>query len=345
MRRSLLKIAALAGVAMFSLSAANAGSLIAVPQFPGGTATDPFAINNSNNIAGAYTDANGAEHGFYGTLAGSYTSFDYTLGSGVSATLARGMDDNGNITGYAPGGSEAVGYEWEMSNGVMSSVTRGTNPAPLDGIAQQINSLGSFAGDYEAPRARYAYLGNASMVMRHLPLEFGSTAMAGRGVNASNEIVGWFYDASGVQHGFSDVGGTFTQIDYPGSNVIYTVLEGINDSGLIIGEYQDTTGFVHSFQVDSTGTFKEFKVPGATQFIQAFGVNNAGFVTLLSDVGPYVYCPLSKFHCSQVGAAVHVADARPIHKPAGYFVVFNPAKLANHGALPKAKLPKGAAAL
>jgi probable HAF family extracellular repeat protein len=330
---------------MFSLSAANAGNLIAVPEYPGGTLTDPFAINNSNNIAGAYTDASGVEHGFYGTLAGSYTSFDYTLGSGVSATLARGMDDNGNITGYAPGGDEGVGYEWEMANGVMSSITRGNNPTPLDGIAQQISTNGYFAGDYQAPRARYAYVGKTSAVLRHLPLEFNSTEMAGRGINTSGEVVGWFYDANGVQHGFTDVGGVFTQIDYPGNNVAYTVLEGINDSGLIVGQFEDNSGILHSFQVDSAGTFKEFKVPGATSYIQAFDVNNAGFVTLLSDAGPYIYCPLSKVKCGKLGATVDVDDARPINKPAGYFVVFNPAKLANHGTLQKTKLlPKGASA-
>jgi len=344
MRRSLLKIAALAGVAMFSLSAADAGTLIAVPEFAGGTSTYPFAINNSNNIAGSYLDSSGVQHGFYGTLAGSYTSFDYT-GTGVTATQARGMDDNNNLTGYAPASGELVGFEWELSSGTMLTITSGKKKTPLDGIAQQINASADFAGDYQGKVDRYAYLGTAGALTSTLPLEFSSTEMAGRGLDSAGDVVGWFYDASGIQHGFTDIGGTFTQVDYPGSDVAYTVLEGINDSGLISGQYEDNSGVLHAFTLTSKGTFKEIKVPGSTEFVQAFGLNNAGFVTVLSDAGAYIYCPLKKAKCKKLGATVEVADARPIHKPAGYFVVFNPAKLANHGALPKAKLlPKGASA-
>jgi len=169
--------------------------------------------------------------------------------------------------------------------------------------------------------------------------------MAGRGIDTAGDVVGWFYDSASVQHGFTDVGGTFTQVDYPGSNVAYTVLEGINDSGLITGQYEDTSGILHGFTLDSKGTFKEIKVPKSTSFVQAYGVNEKGFVTVLSDAGAFVYCPLKKSKCKKLGATIDVADARPIHKPAGYFVVFNPATHVKQGALPQTRLPKGAAAL
>jgi hypothetical protein len=347
MRRSLFKAAALAGVALLSLSAADAkgskGTLIAVPEFTGGSSTYPFAINNSDNIAGSYLDASSVQHGFYGTLAGSYTSFDYT-GTGVSATQARGMDDNGNITGYAPASGEVVGFEWQLANGAMFTITGGKKGAALDGIAQQINASGDFAGDYQGKVDRYAYIGNTWALQTTLPLEFSSTEMAGRGIDSAGDVVGWFYDANSVQHGFTDMGGTFTQVDYPGNNISYTVLEGINDSGLITGQYEDTSGIIHGFTLDSKGTFKEITVPGSTSFVQAFGLNNAGFVAVVSDAGAFVLCPLKKAKCKKLGATVDVAESRPIHEPTGYFVVFNPEKVVRHGALPVKHLPKGAAA-
>jgi hypothetical protein len=343
--RSLVKTAALAGVAMLTLSAANAAStLIPVPQFKGGSTTNPFGINNKNVIAGSYLDSGGLQHGFYGSLKGKYTSFDYTLQTDVIATQARALNDDGDITGYATASSQAVGYEWELSGGTMFTITSKKLPS-LDGLAQQITNKGEFVGSYQTTKGGpFAYIGQTWALKKTLKQQFGGLTMAGRGINKAGDIVGWFQDANGVQRGFTDIGGTFTQVDYPGNQAV-TVLEGINDSGLIVGQYTDSSSVIHSFELSKAGKFKEIKVPNAVSFTQAFGVNNAGWVTILSDQGSFIYCPGTAAQCKAAGAnaGFEVADGRTFNRPNGSFTVFVPSKK-TVGAAKLAPLPHGAAA-
>ena len=51
----------------------------------------------------------------------------------------------------------------------------------------------------------------------------GAYATHAFGINDSNNIVGYYYDATGY-HGFLDVGGNFTPIDFPGASMRHTPL-------------------------------------------------------------------------------------------------------------------------
>src|SRR5271166_1612497 len=69
-----------------------------------------------------------------------------------------------------------------------------------------------------------------------------------QGVNDTGEVVGYYYDSAGNAHGFRDIGGKYTTLDYPGINT-QTFPEGINDEGQIVGWYNDRTsdhGFLYS---------------------------------------------------------------------------------------------------
>jgi probable HAF family extracellular repeat protein len=59
-----------------------------------------------------------------------------------------------------------------------------------------------------------------------------------RGINARGDIVGFYVDASGKQHGFLLQDGTFTTIDFPLAGVRATSANGINARGEIVGQYQ-----------------------------------------------------------------------------------------------------------
>jgi hypothetical protein len=66
------------------------------------------------------------------------------------------------------------------------------------------------------------------------------------GINNAGEIVGFYDDAGGIQHGYVDVSGVFTSFDPAGS--LGTTINGINDLGQIVGFFIDandnTIGFV-----------------------------------------------------------------------------------------------------
>ena len=60
------------------------------------------------------------------------------------------------------------------------------------------------------------------------------------GINASGQIVGSYYDAAYIHHGFLYDQGGYTTLDVPGST--WTQAHAINDSGQIVGSYSDGAG-------------------------------------------------------------------------------------------------------
>ncbi len=95
----------------------------------------------------------------------------------------------------------------------------------------------------------------------------GATETTPMGINASGEVVGTFYNG-GLSHGFSYTGGILTQIDVPGT-IGSTSVNGINDSGQIVGAYGNQ-GFLYQ-----SGVFTTINVPGALGTSLA-GINNNG---------------------------------------------------------------------
>ena len=73
--------------------------------------------------------------------------------------------------------------------------------------------------------------------------------------------------------------GTVTTIDVPGATS--TTVNGVSDSGEIVGQYRDSTGIVHGF-ADQGGTITTIDVPGASS-TTATGVGDRGQI-----VGWYV---------------------------------------------------------
>lgn len=100
---------------------------------------------------------------------------------------------------------------------------------------------------------------------------------AGGGINNSGQIVGG---------SVLDVAGSLSSIDFPGA--LLTVANGINDTGEIVGFYEDSSGNYHGF-LDVAGSFSSIDFPGASSTM-AYGINNTGQVVgsyyLLSDTNP-----------------------------------------------------------
>jgi probable HAF family extracellular repeat protein len=70
----------------------------------------------------------------------------------------------------------------------------------------------------------------------------GSTFTQALGLNNDGEIVGFFTDAAGNNHGFlyNIAAGTYQQVDDPhASGPGGTIINGINDNGQLVGFYTD----------------------------------------------------------------------------------------------------------
>ena len=146
----------------------------------------------------------------------------------------------------------------------------------------------------------------------------GSTGTALTGINTGGEKVGYYSDIGGVSHGFLDKGGVFSNIDEAGGDTIpfdindagkivgshgshgfhttnggssftdfdvpsatSTIAAGVNASGVIVGQYTDSTGHDHGFLL-SGGAYTPINFPLATS-TTAIGINDsneiAGYFT------------------------------------------------------------------
>jgi len=90
----------------------------------------------------------------------------------------------------------------------------------------------------------------------------GALLTNAQGINSRGDIVGWYVDTTGKQHGFKLSEDDFTSFDYPGAMV--TDARGINRHGDIVGAYINAPGGppnMHGYLL-KRGTFSEVQFPG-----------------------------------------------------------------------------------
>jgi hypothetical protein len=96
------------------------------------------------------------------------------------------------------------------------------------------------------------------------------------GVNGATDIVGFYLDSEGVEHGFSNLNGKMTTINFPGSTG--TRAYGIDlNAFYIVGWYTDSELVAHGFELEPSGGFKTVDVPEAV-WTRALSVNTDGTI-------------------------------------------------------------------
>lgn len=303
----------LASLSLATTSATSAAVLVAVPSVPNSSTTTVFAINNKNIIAGSYIGANdGVEHSFFGPL-GSYTGFD----AGTGGSEARGINDKGLITGFSnsQNGNTATepAFERELDGTIVNVMMAGQQ---LYGQAQGIAAKGGkFAGtrwDF-GEHESVAFVGRGGLWRRDPRIPFEHQASTAGDINGSGVVVGSYFQPP--THGFIGSGNNIITVDYPSSDNQGTTLEGINDSGLVVGQWSDSSGATHSFLLDpSTDTFTDILVKGASN-VYAWSINAKGAVAVSSDAGSYIWCTKRR-QCPaggmEIGAPAHSKSGRGV---------------------------------
>jgi probable HAF family extracellular repeat protein len=97
------------------------------------------------------------------------------------------------------------------------------------------------------------------------------------GINNDDQVVGWFYAASGEpSHGFVWQNGSFQQVDYPNSTG--STLAGVNDDGLAVGGFYTAQPSAVAFTYDiATGQVQALPHPGKFD-VYPIGINAGGVV-------------------------------------------------------------------
>jgi hypothetical protein len=186
-------------------------------------------------------DAAGDTVGFYVTASGMNNGF-YKPAGGSFQTVNRPGTVFNQLLGINQNGTEIAGY----SSTVFSGATMQKAFSLAGGVYTDINAL--------------------------LPMNFNSQAT---GVNNAGEVVGFYqYDTAGDFSAFTDIGGTITSFQAPGS--VSTQALGVNDLGEIVGSYVAMNGNTYGF-LDNGGMFTTLD-PFGSKSVVANGINDAGHI-------------------------------------------------------------------
>jgi hypothetical protein len=129
----------------------------------------------------------------------------------------------------------------------------------------------------------------------------GPNVVNAQGINNNGLVVGFYVGTDDQQHGFmgkesSAVGGVLTGTAVadptippvagePGATFVFSQILGINDHGIAVGYYGDSTGSQHGFFYNTnTGKYTFLDDPnaafsGGVEITQITGINNSGEIT------------------------------------------------------------------
>ncbi len=207
--------------------------------------SEAFKNNDSGDVVGYFRDSTGTSHGFLLSKKGMLTILDFP---GASDTVAWGINESGTVVGYFDvyfQGNLVADHGFVWNNGRFSQVDfPGSGDTGLGGI----NNRGDFVGSWDTgPTATVGHgliFSKGRFTSFDVPVS-GATMTQLNDISANEQIIGVYDDAGGNEHGFLQVGATFTPIDYPGATL--TSAWGINSPGQIVGTYFDSVGIVHGY--------------------------------------------------------------------------------------------------
>ena len=273
------KLAAITAGALAATTAAAQGWQIQTFDPPQAYFTIiPYGINDSGTVSGLWADPSQADHGF--TLqGGAYSSFDVPLADpatkvgSLRGTAGGGINSAGTIAGAYTAGGSLHGFVRNAAGQTSTLDLAGH----LDTELMDINDNGQILGAYADSHAIFAgtsFLRDAGGALQIVAMP-ASTFSEGEGLNNAGTVVGGYYDAANVLHGFVRApNGVYTTIDVAGADA--TIPSGINDAGWIVGEY-DKGGTAYAYVRDPDGNVSTLSVPGAT-FTSGTAINALGEV-------------------------------------------------------------------
>src|SRR6266576_2855019 len=224
-----------------SVNASGTTTTITTFDAPGagtaaGQGTIAFAINLSGAIAGFTRDANHARHGFLRASDGTFTIFDDPNAGSCSASC-------GNIGN----GQGTRAFAINPSGQIVGSYT---------------DNIGRCHGYVRAASGTFTQIDAPDAGAGPFPQGTFPSNITPMGINPAGAIIGFYVDASSVQHGFVRApNGIITEFDPTGS--VFTDPNAINAVGAITGFYFDANFVGHGFLRATDGTITSFDAPGA----------------------------------------------------------------------------------
>jgi len=278
-------------------------------DFPGATITEAFATNDNGKTVGGYCfDGDlgstcappgfSPSHGYVRVYKAGVVTYQAINYPGAFETETIGINNHNLIVGlFDPKhvqGDSGRGFYCQYPCTAAGDFHTVDFPGATATDLQSVNNLGNIVGVWSTnPSAPvdHGFLYSVS-TKKFCKIDVPFTGGSGTnslGINDSNDVVG-SYDESGIvtafvlkSAGFPATGkkctGTYSKFVYPQTGVTQTEAQGINNAGVIVGNYLDSSNVSHAFWRAADGTFTTIDFqPGPTGDNAATSVNTAGQV-------------------------------------------------------------------
>jgi hypothetical protein len=254
--------------------------------------TNMNGISNSGTAVGFDIENNGNLSNFT-TNPRLSTNANVLSITGTTTAMAFGVNSAGTVIG-----TDGNGNAFTLVGGTQ------TNFIPLGGTSAAafgINDKGTIVGQYTAGAVTPGFIQTAPNTFITINAPSGPNTVNAQGINNNGLVVGFYLGTDGQVHGFmanqsSVVGGMLTGTPIadptippvagePGATFVFSQVLGINDEGIAVGYYGDSTTSQHGFLYDThTGKYTFLDDPNAAfsngvEITQITGINNFGEIT------------------------------------------------------------------
>lgn len=231
----------------------------------------------------------------YATTSGDATNHAFLYGNGGMSdlgTLGGNVDYSSGAYGINNAGQVVGGSNHAImySNGTMSDL--GTLGGSYSN-AYAINDAGQVVGvaSTTANASQHAFSYTVGGGMRDLGT-LGGFLSSAYGVNNAGQVVGQASASGGAVHAFSYSNGSMSDLGDLGGT--YSVAYGVNGAGQIVGDADDSLGMVHAVLWDAQHVTQLSTLAGGN-LSQAYAINSYGEIVGRSDVaasGGYLHAVL-----------------------------------------------------
>ena len=207
--------------------------------------------------------------------------------------MAFGVNSSGTVVG-----TDGNGNAFYTSKGKLKTfIPNGGMSATAFGI----NDKGTIVGQYVTSTATPGFIRLNAKSTITINAPSGPDVVNAQGINNQGEVVGFYVGTDGQDHGFiasekSAMGGTITGTAIPdptiptvpgepGATFVFSQILGINDKGIAVGYYGDSTTSQHGFIYNThTGVYTFLDDPSeafdnGVEVTQITGITNSGEIT------------------------------------------------------------------
>lgn len=218
-------------------------------NFPGSAQTQVIGINNNTSptTVGFFVDANGNNFGFV-DQGSRFTKVEdpNSLTGGTIVNQLLGVNDKNIAVGfYTDANGNSQGYTYNITTGKFSSLVI---PGAVMAVATGINNAGVISGYYtNALTQTLGFIDNNGKIQSESGPSGSDTMFLG--LNNKGEVVGSDLSANGTTQGltYNFLTNSWTTLNDPFSSAVAafgvtgTTINGVNDSGQLVGFYSDGT--------------------------------------------------------------------------------------------------------